>query len=346
MNGVIGKRKSEHIDIVLNRDVRSRTATGLDSVRFEHVALPDFALADVDTSCTFLSRQMRAPIIVSSMTGGPKRAESINVAIAIACEQNGIGFGVGSQRIALEGNEDFGFDGSLRERAPSVPILANFGAAQLLQWSGPDMARRAVEMIAADALIIHLNPLQEAVQGGGDTDWRGVLRKIEEICAAEVAPVVVKEVGFGLSGTVASQLHNAGVYAIDIAGSGGTNWAAVEAERATDPQDAAVAGAFKDWGIPTAIALTQVRRACPSANIIASGGVRDGVDCAKAIRLGADFVGIAAGVLQAASAGADELSNCLEVIVRQFQICCFATGSRDLSALRQAALVPATVQTP
>jgi len=341
MTSSIEQRKSEHVEVVLTRNVGFRSVTtGFETVRFEHVALPEQSLDGIDTSCRFLGRTMRAPLIVSSMTGGPARAERINVAIACACNSQGVGFGVGSQRIALESGEARGLGRNLRDLAPDVPILANFGAAQIGLGDGPELMRRAIDMIDADGLIIHLNSVQEAVQSGGDTDWRGLLAGIERMARSADRPIIVKEVGFGISGAIARRLWDAGVGIIDVAGAGGTNWAAVEAERATEPHNRAVADGFRDWGIPTLQALEAVRAACPEATIIASGGIRDGVDVAKAIRMGADLAGVAAGVLAAADDGEDALSRRLRVIIAQLRIACFATASADLPALRHARLLP------
>lgn len=339
----IGLRKGQHIDIVLNRDVSARqVSTGLEGVRFEHNALPEIALSDVSLATRFLGRAVGAPLLVSSMTGGTAKAALINENIARACSVLGIAFAVGSQRVALETGAMHGFDRELRRLAPDVPILANFGAAQLKTWNGSDMARRAVDMIDADALIIHLNPLQEAVQSGGDTDWSGLLSAIETVARDVTFPVVVKEVGAGISGRLARKLVDAGVSVIDVAGAGGTSWAAVEAERATTEQLRALGSAFRDWGIPTAHAIRDVRRSCPETTIVASGGLRDGIDCAKAMRLGADMVGIAAGVLRAALDSADLLVDRLSSVTAEMRIVCFCTGSRTIDDLKAAPLVSGT----
>ena len=335
----IRRRKSEHIDIVLDdKKVRSRISAGFDHIRFEHLALPELDLDDVDLKTAFLGKQVTAPLLVSSMTGGPDRAGSFNLHIAEACGLLGLPFGVGSQRIALEGHGAGGFGPELRRAAPNSPILANLGAAQLGTWNGPDMARRAVDMIDADALIIHLNPLQEAVQTDGDTRWRGLLSKIEEVCRTVDFPVVAKEVGAGISADVARRLVDAGVSVIDVAGAGGTSWAAVEGARAPSDRQQAVADAFRDWGIPTAEALVSVRNACPKTTIIASGGLRTGVDCAKALRLGADMTAVAAGVAKAASTSTQAVVDQLGAIVDVLRIACFCTGSKCLDDLRSAPL--------
>lgn len=333
----ISRRKDEHLDIVLERDVAPIWATtGFERLHFEHVAVPELALSEIDLSATFLGRAVSAPLMISSMTGGPARAERVNAAIADAARTLGLAFGVGSQRIAMETNQLAGLGSELRQRAGPVPILANLGAAQLRERDGLTHVRRAVDMIDADGIIIHLNPLQEAVQTGGDTDWRGVLSAIEELCRSEHRPVIAKEVGSGISGHVAKQLVNAGVTVIDVAGSGGTSWAAVEAERAANPKAQAVASAFRDWGIPTAQAIVDVREACYDTAIIASGGIRNGIDVAKSIRLGATLVGQAAGVLQAALDGPKALVENLSISIEQLRIVCFCTGSANLSELRQA----------
>ena len=333
-------RKSQHLDIVLRRDVGARgVTTGLEAVRFEHVALPEVALADIDLSTTFLNRRIAAPLLVSSMTGGPERADAINRAIAGAAQALRIAFAVGSQRVALEGLAAGGFGRHLRDAAPDVPILANFGAAQLRTWNGADMARRAADMIGADAVVIHLNPLQEAVQAEGDKDWRGILAALTRLQHEASVPLIVKEVGAGISGPLAHQLWDAGIRIIDVAGCGGTSWAAVEAERAPDARAKAIAEAFRDWGIPTARAIADVRAACPSATLIASGGFRDGLDVARALRLGADLAGLAAGVLEAALAGEDALGLRLGIVIEQLRVACFCTASKDLAALRQARLL-------
>ncbi|MEC5321961.1 type 2 isopentenyl-diphosphate Delta-isomerase [Aurantimonas sp. A3-2-R12] len=339
-SGDIEARKSDHLDIVLAPALAARWApNGFDRVVFEHVALPEIALADVDLSTSFLGRRLKAPLLISSMTGGPARSARINAHLAEAAEALGIAFAVGSQRIALEGRGSGGLDRSLRALAPSIPILGNIGAAQLALGYGPDEARRAVEMINADALIVHLNPLQEAVQAGGDTDWRGVFAAIEGLARALTVPVVIKEVGAGLSGRLARRLVDAGVQAIDVAGAGGTSWAAVEAERAADAGTRETALVFSDWGIATPRAIADVRAACPDTLVIGSGGVRNGLDAARAIRLGADLAGQAAASLPYAERSTEAVVDHFRQIIQQLRIACFCTGSADLAALRQAPLL-------
>ncbi|MDI4665818.1 type 2 isopentenyl-diphosphate Delta-isomerase [Xanthobacter autotrophicus] len=336
-----GRRKEDHIDIVLaGGRVASRVDAGFDRLRFVHCALPELDLDAVDLTTRVLGRTLKAPFLISAMTGGPARSEAINAHLAEAAQALGIALGVGSQRIAIENGSAGGLGADLRRRAPDILLLANLGAAQLLARDGGDVARRAVEMIGADALVIHLNPLQEAIQDGGDRDWRGVLDRIAALCAGLSAPVVVKEVGFGLSGAVARQLADCGVAALDVAGAGGTNWALVEGERGTG-RSRAVAAAFADWGIPTADCVVQVRAACPDLLLIASGGIRHGVDAAKALRLGADLVGQAAGTLKAAVTSTAAVVEHFAQMTDQLRIACFATGAADLAALRRVPLVKA-----
>lgn len=335
---VIRDRKDQHLDVVLSGGGRHARDAGFDAIRFVHEALPDLDHAKIDLGVDFLGRRLKAPFLISSMTGGPSRAEAINAHLAEAAQALGIALAVGSQRGALEGGADGGLNASLRDRAPDTPILANIGAAQLTQGFGVDQARRVMEMIGADALIVHLNPLQEACQPEGDRDWWGVAAALEALIRRLDAPVVVKETGAGISAATARRLIDMGAAAIDVAGAGGANWGLIEGERATDPADKAHALAFADWGIPTARAIADVRAACPQALIIGSGGIRNGVDAAKAIRLGADIVGQAAGVLEAATQSSEAVIAHFEGLARQLRTTCFVTGSANLDTLTRAPL--------
>jgi isopentenyl-diphosphate delta-isomerase len=336
----LSRRKDDHLDIVLDpAKAVSRVAAGWSAVQFEHCALPELDLASIDLRASLLGIGLRAPLLISSMTGGAYRAVAINRHLAEAAEALGIAMGVGSQRVSLQTGNNQGLTRELRRIAPSIALLANIGAAQLLEPDGLDLAHRAVDTLEANGLIIHLNPLQEAVQPEGDRNWRGVLAGITRAAASLGVPIIVKEVGAGLSAPVATALVEAGVQVIDVAGAGGTSWAAVEGERAISAADRAVAMAFADWGIPTASCVQAVRRALPNVPLIASGGVRDGVDAAKAIRLGADLVGQAASILRDATVSTEAVVEHFEVIIRQLRIACFCTGSANLAALRQARLL-------
>ena len=335
----ITSRKDQHLDVILAGKARHRLASGFEAVRFVHEALPDLDHGKIDLGADFMGRRLKAPLLISSMTGGPARAEAINARLAEAAQHLGIALAVGSQRAALEAEGPTpGLDMALRLRAPDTPILANIGAAQLTRGFGLDQARRVLEMIAADALIVHLNPLQEACQPEGDRDWWGVGAALEALVKALDAPVVVKETGAGISAATARRLADMGVAGIDVSGAGGSNWATVEGERASEPRDRIHAEAFADWGIPTAQAIAEARAACPRTLIIGSGGVRDGVDAAKAIRLGADMVGQAAGVLAAATISTEAVVEHFQTLIRQLRTVCFCTGSPNLTALRRAPL--------
>ncbi len=331
-------RKNEHLNIVLGGRGASSASSGFDHIGFEHAALPELDMNAISVDTRFLGKWIKAPLLVSSMTGGPQRAASININLAVACEALGIALAIGSQRVAIDSGDDAGLGRELRKNAPSIPLLANFGAAQLNLGYGIDQARRAVDMIEADALIIHLNPLQEAVQPEGDKNWAGLFDAIEGLAGQIGVPLVIKEVGSGISARLARRFVDCGITIIDVAGAGGTSWAAVEAERAQSARQAAIARAFIGWGQPTAEAIADVRKACPEATIIGSGGVRDGVDVAKAIRLGADIVGQAAGVLSAATESSDAVVEHFAAVIGQLRVACFCTGSADLGALRKAPL--------
>lgn len=336
----IRQRKDQHLDIVLKQRVGPKSAGNLfDEIHFRHQAMPQFALGDVDISCRLFGKTLNAPLLISSMTGGPTRAGAINDALAEAASTVGIAFAVGSQRIAIEGDSSVGFNRRLRQKAHGIPLLANVGAAQVALWPDPKTALRAVEMIEADALVVHFNPLQEAVQRGGDTDWRNVRSRLAALVHASPVPVIAKEVGCGISGETARVLVDLGVAAIDVAGQGGTSWAAVEARRAPDQQAADVAEAFRDWGIPTPLAIREVKASCPDTLIIASGGIRNGLDVAKAIRLGASVVGQAANLLDAALEGAEAVARQLQTTAQQLRVACFCTGSRSLDDLNRASLI-------
>ncbi len=334
------RRKDEHLDIVLGGNVAAtRKTTGFEGIEFEHCALPELDMEAIDLSAAFLGRRLAAPFLISSMTGGPAKAAAINENLARAANALGIAFAVGSQRVAVESGEAGGLQKRLRELMGNRPLLSNFGAAQLQDGKGLDMARRAVGMIGADALIIHLNPLQEAVQHGGNRDWAGLLPKLEALVHALDVPVIVKEVGCGISAVLARRLWDAGIRVIDVAGAGGTSWAAVEARRAPDERSRQVAETFRDWGIPTARAVLGVRGTCPDAVVIASGGIKTGLDAAKAIRLGADLVGQAAGVLSAALVSEDAVIAHFQDRIAELRIACFCTGSANLDDLRRAPLL-------
>ena len=336
----IGNRKADHIRINLEEDVRSRLTTGLERYRFIHQALPELDLEEVDTGVTVFGKRLRAPLLISSMTGGTTEAGVINRRLALAAQETGIAMAVGSQRAALE-HPELASTFQVRRYAPDVLLFANLGAVQLNYGYTVDHCRRAVEMIEADAFILHLNPLQEAVQPEGDTRFSGLVRKIEAVCRALPVPVVVKEVGWGISERAARMLAEAGVAAIDVAGAGGTSWSQVEMHRAVNDFQARLAAAFVDWGIPTAESIRFVRQAAPEVLVFASGGLRNGVDVAKAIALGATLTGMAGALLQAAAQSTETTVETLRLIQRQLQVTMFAVGARDITALQRTPLMEA-----
>ena len=338
MNKKTETRKREHIDTVLGEDVSAKgVTTGFERFFFEHVAAPELGLDDVDLSIGVLGRRLRAPFLISSMTGGTEPAHHINRSLAEAAQHLGVAMGVGSQRAALE-QPELADTYRVRDVAPDILLFANLGAIQLNYGYGVDQARRAVEMIGADALFLHLNPLQEAVQAGGDRDWSNLLTKIERLSAALEVPVAVKEVGHGIGPRSARLLADCGVAAIDVAGAGGTSWSEVEAYRQPDSQAARIAHGFAGWGLPTALALIESVAAVPELPIFASGGMRTGLDAAKAIRLGAALVGIAAPILGDAAKTGEAVRDHVAPLIEQLRIASFCTGSGSLSALRRAAL--------
>jgi isopentenyl-diphosphate delta-isomerase len=331
------QRKQQHLDICLHEDVRSALTTGLERYRLVHQALPEMALADVDTRVEFLGHPLSAPILISSMTGGAERAYTINRRLAAAAQELGLAMGVGSQRVGIEDPaqmESF----HIRDVAPNILLFANLGAVQLNYGYGVEECRAAIESIGADGLILHINPLQEAVQPEGDTDYRHLAEKIADVCAALPYPVIVKEVGWGLSPQVARRLCDAGVAALDVAGAGGTSWSEVERYRATTPAEAEVAAAFIGWGIPTAESLVAVRRECPRLPLIASGGITSGIDAAICLALGAGLVGLARHLLAPAVESTEATLERLTVIVRQLRIAMFCSGARTVADLDETRL--------
>ncbi|HEX5692031.1 MAG TPA: type 2 isopentenyl-diphosphate Delta-isomerase [Roseiflexaceae bacterium] len=339
-NEQTASRKSQHVQIVLDQDVAAKGVnTGFAAYRLPHEALPELDLAEVDLTSTLLGKPLQAPLLVSSMTGGAPDVARINMALAEAAETLGLAMGVGSQRSAIR-DERLAYTYQVRRVAPNIPLFANLGAVQLNYGYGVDECRRAVEMIEADALILHLNPLQEAVQPEGNTNFKGLLARIEEVCARVGVPVIVKEVGNGINARVAQRLVDAGVWAIDVAGAGGTSWSEVERFRHTNAGGARVAGAFAGWGLPTTEAIRQVRAALPTVTLIGSGGIRSGVDIAKAIALGADLCGTAKPTLGPAvdERGAEAVAEGLQSYIDELRVAMFCSGCGGLRALRQLAL--------
>jgi len=331
----IERRKNEHIDICLRENVNGTGGgTGLDRYWFRHNALPEISFAAIDTSAVFLGRPLKVPLLVSSMTGGTEEAGRINRRLAAAAERRGWAMALGSGRAALERPDTAG-SFRVREAAPTVPLLANLGAVQLALGYGADECRRLLDITGADALVLHLNGLQEVFQPEGDTDFGGLLKRIETLCRASEKPIGVKEVGWGLDGETVVRLLEAGVAFVDVAGAGGTSWTEVEKRRArTDPVRRRAAEAFAGWGIPTADCIVEARRAAPSACIVGSGGLAGGLDAAKALALGADLAGFGRSLLASAAESDERLDERLAVVEFELRAAMFGIGAANVHALQ------------
>ena len=323
MSGAI--RKAEHLRIAAGSGVEHTGSTGLEAVRLRHRALPERDVAAVSLDASLLGTALGAPLVISAMTGGTSEAADINRRLARAAADAGIAVALGSGRALLE-DPDLLRTYVCDARPPL--LLANLGAAQVRGPAGAARAERLVDLLGADGLVVHLNPLQEALQPEGEPDFSGVLDGIAA-CVARLAPrpIVVKEVGFGLDGADVALLRDAGVAAVDVAGAGGTNWALIEGRRGAG----AVAGAFADWGLPTADALRAARAVAPELPAIASGGVRDGVEAAKCLALGAAAVGMARPFLVAAQA--DRTADAVALVLRQLRIAVWLTGAASAAEL-------------
>jgi isopentenyl-diphosphate Delta-isomerase len=330
----IETRKSDHIKINLEQDVRSGLTNGLERYHFIHEALPELDLGRVDTALTLFGKKLAAPILISSMTGGTEQARLINQHLAEAAQEFHVAMGVGSQRAALEDPQQIPTYSITRKAAPDILLFANLGAIQLNYGYGIDECRRAVDMLQANALFLHLNPLQEAVQAGGDTNFAGLAKKIAGICKNLEVPVIVKEVGWGISERTAKILSECGVAAIDVAGAGGTSWSQVEMHRAPDEFTRQLAATYLDWGIPTADSILNVMKATPGLIIFASGGLKDGLDITKSIALGATLGGMASQFLKAAAISTEQVSQLIQLTRQQIRVSMFGAGAADLDALR------------
>ncbi|MEM8503088.1 MAG: type 2 isopentenyl-diphosphate Delta-isomerase [Cyanobacteria bacterium P01_D01_bin.1] len=334
-------RKADHLRICLDEDVQShRITNGFERYRFTHCCLPELNRDEIDCKSTFLGKAIATPLLISSMTGGTEQARLINQRLAKTAQRFGLAMGVGSQRVAVE-NPDLTGTFSVRQYAPDALLFANLGAVQLNYDYGIDQCRKAVDALEADALILHINPLQEAVQTEGDVNFRGLFVKIEQLAKVLPVPIIAKEVGNGISAVMARRLVESGVAAIDVAGAGGTSWARVESERAKDAKQRRLGNTFADWGIPTANCLTSIRSksSLEKVPLIASGGLRDGLQAAKAIALGADLVGMALPFLQAASQSEAALAELSEALIAELTTVLFCTGSESLRSLRRPGVI-------
>lgn len=333
-NASIQSRKREHVETVITGNANFRKATnGFENFFFENCSLPEVDWEEIDVSQTFLGRKLGAPFMITGMTGGYPEAENINGDLAAAADAEGVAFGLGSMRAMIE-KPELKPTYAVRGRAPNVLLFGNIGGIQLKRLK-MERLKQALREVGADMLAIHLNPSQEAVQAGGDVDWKGVLDAIRQACAEVGMPVIAKEVGAGISAPVAKKLEAAGVKAIDIAGAGGTSWVGVEVLRGGKREG----NDFWDWGIPTATALQEVSKAV-KIPVIASGGMRTGLEAAKAIRLGATLAGGAAPFIKAQKQGGEKSVRDKIVEWRnQLKIAMLCTGSRNLTELRKARLL-------
>lgn len=328
----ISKRKSDHIQINLDRDVQSALTTGLEDYRLIHQALPELSINDVDPSQSLFGKRLAVPVLVSSMTGGTDHGRRINRNLAAAAQEVGAAMGVGSQRAAIQ-DPGLAKTFQVRKFAPDILLFANLGAVQLNHGFGIEECRKAVDMIEADGLILHLNPLQEALQPEGDVNFAGLVEKIATIKQQLDVPLIIKEVGWGFSKKAAQKLFEAGVDALDVAGAGGTSWSQVEMHRIEDPYQAQTAAAFIGWGIPTAESLLNARSISPDWPVFASGGLRDGIDITKCLALGATLGGMAGTFLKAAVDSLETTQKVMRMIAEQIRIAMFACGAKSLSDL-------------
>lgn len=333
----ISKRKNDHIQISLSQVVQSGISAGYENIRFRHESLPEFSLSDVDTSALCLGKKLSAPILISSMTGGALHASRLNEVLARAAEKFQIAMGVGSQRAALmhpETQESF----SIRQWAPTALIFANLGAVQLNYGFGVEECQKAVDMINADALILHLNSLMEAVQPEGDVNFADLLPKIKSVCSKLSVPVIAKEVGWGIDGKTARKLVDVGVAIIDVAGAGGTSWSEVEAYRLVGSKKD-VAHSFKSWGIPTVDCLKDVVAANLGVPVFASGGLENGLDLAKSLALGAQLGGFARKLLGPANESYDSLEIVIQSIQSELKLSMFACGIKSIDQFNHGLLI-------
>ncbi len=331
-------RKLDHIRICLEKDVEfKQKTTWFEFVELIHIAAPELDYVDIDTSTEFLSRKFSAPILIEGMTGGAKGTEIINRNLAIAASELNIPIELGSQRAALEKPELAESFRVVRDVAPDVFLIANIGGVQLIK-GGIRLAEEVVKMVDANALAVHLNPLHEVVQPYGTTSFKGVLEAIKSVAEGLPIPIIVKEVGYGICAELSRRLEEIGVAVIDVGGAGGTNWALIERIRALEKgffEHAAIGKTFLEWGIPTAAATIEAH-ASTKIPIIASGGIRNGLDVAKAIAIGASMAGIARPLLQHAVVGPDKVVTFLKQMVSELKTAMFLTGCRDVGSLKKA----------
>ncbi len=329
-------RKADHIRICLEEDVQCQQITnGLERYRFIHSCLPEINRQDIDISTNFLGKCLGAPLLISSMTGGTAAAGIINQRLATIAQHYKLAMGVGSQRVAVE-KPQVAETFAIRKYAPDVLLFANLGAVQLNYQYGINECLRIIDILEADALILHLNPLQECIQTKGDTNFGGLLEKISQLCQQLPVPVIAKEVGNGISAMMAQKLMAVGVKAIDVAGAGGTSWALVESQRAESTLQRRLGQTFADWGLPTADCITCIGAIAPDLPLIASGGLRHGLDAAMSIALGADIAGLAMPFLQAAADSEAAVHELAEILIAEITTVLFCTGNATLHQFKHS----------
>jgi isopentenyl-diphosphate delta-isomerase len=336
------KRKADHIRISLNQKAQAKEATtGFEDICFIHKALPEINKQEIDLSTIVLGHKFSAPLIVGAITGGTLEAAKINAKIAEAVEELGLGMGVGSQRVAIEDKTLEKTFAITRKKAPTAFLIANIGGVQLVNGYGIKEVKKAIEMIDADAIAIHLNPLQEAAQPEGQTNFKGILKKIDELAKELDKPIIAKETGAGIAAEEAKKLEAAGAKAIDVSGVGGTSFAAVEYYRAKGQKNSfqrKLGDVFWDWGIPTAISVAEVSQTV-NIPVIASGGIRDGVDVAKALAIGASLTSLSQPALQVATKGVKETEDMLSLLIRELKNVMFLVGAESVQHLRKTPIV-------
>jgi len=342
LDDVIGERKADHIEVCLKEDVQSKkVSTGFEEIHLVHRAIPEIEREKVDLSTTVFGYKFSAPVFVGAMTGGTAKASKINAALAEAVEELGIGMGVGSQRIAIDNPKVAHSFSVVREKAPTAFIIANIGGPQLVGKYGVKEAKKAVEMVKANALAVHLNALQEAVQPEGDTNYSNLLHKIGKLAQELDVPVVVKETGAGICAEDAAMLAAEGVAGIDVAGVGGTSWAAVEYYRAKGGKDGfsqRLGETFWDWGIPTAASLVEAVQSV-DVPVIASGGIRNGIDVTKALALGASLASATYPFLGPATNGSEDVKKALQLMVGEVRNAMFLVGADSIRKLQKVPVV-------
>ena len=336
----IFQRKDDHIKVSMNEDINSRSSTWLEYVRFVHNSLPEINLKDINISMKFLGKQIKAPLIIGSLTGGTNLGLEINRKLAEAAEKYQIPLMVGSQRIQLEHLETSKSFSVVRKSAPSIPIIANLGISQLIQMENFNSIEKIINSIEANAIAIHLNPLQEIIQPEGETNFSNAMEKISLLNDYLKIPLIIKETGAGLSKNVSNNLIKAGIKYFDVSGLGGTSFAAVEYSRAkkqNNKMKSIIGNTFLDWGIPTAASIIETKAvANDSTIIIGSGGIRNGLEIAKSIAIGANISAIAQPFLKRAYNNSKEVESYIETLISELKSSMFLTGCNKIEDLKKA----------